>query len=125
MTELIDVLDAFSTPLKIGWVVWLGWGVGQVVWYRHERRSAAAPKAAPAKSVPPSVLKRAARKPAPEPVVHRLITPEPTLDAPRPAVAQPAFDPATAVVETFGEPASDLDRFVADFERSHSRHAAH
>jgi hypothetical protein len=49
------------------------------------------------------------------PVVHRLITPEPTL-APPPAVSDaPAFDPATAVVETFGAP-KELDTFVADFE---------
>lgn len=37
MAEVLDVMDALSTPLKVGWVVWSGWAVGQVYWYRYER----------------------------------------------------------------------------------------
>jgi hypothetical protein len=39
MAELLDILDAFAMPLKVGWVVWLAWGIGLVFWYRHDRRS--------------------------------------------------------------------------------------
>ena len=37
MAELLDILDAFSMPLKVGWVVWIAWGIGQIFWYRYER----------------------------------------------------------------------------------------
>jgi len=42
MVELLDILDAFSMPLKVGWVVWIAWGIGQTFWYRSERRPQAA-----------------------------------------------------------------------------------
>ena len=29
MSELMDVINAFGTPLKIAWVGWMAWGVGQ------------------------------------------------------------------------------------------------
>jgi hypothetical protein len=43
MTEALDVLNAFSTPLKVAWVVWLAWGVGQVFWYQRDRVAVAPP----------------------------------------------------------------------------------
>jgi hypothetical protein len=122
MAELLDVLDAFSTPIKIGWVVWIAWGVGQVFWYRQERSSAAAAKSRPA----PARKTAAARKQAaaPQPLVTRLVTPEPVLEAAAPKTPQcppagdaPLFDPSKAVVETFHATSPDLDSFVADFER--------
>ena len=29
MSEVMDVLNAFGTPLKLAWVGWIAWGVGQ------------------------------------------------------------------------------------------------
>ena len=29
MSELMDVINAFGTPLKLAWVGWIAWGVGQ------------------------------------------------------------------------------------------------
>ena len=52
MAELLDILDAFSMPLKVGWVIWMAWGIGQIFWFRYERR----PQAARARA-------KAARKP--------------------------------------------------------------
>jgi len=141
MAEALDVINAFATPLKVAWVVWLAWGVGQFFWYRHERSGAAAPKrAAGLKPVAkrPAVALRPAAPPVEAPVLGRLITPQHVAARPRPEpkverevpVAQvvpvaPAFDPATAVIETFGAAGSDtaLDRVVADFEMqdAHSR----
>jgi len=119
MAELMDILDAFSNPLKIGWVVWVAWGIGQVFWYRQERKPQWAPKSAVVPSArKPVAVKKAA--PAPAPVVQRFVTPEPVFaPSPPPPVVMdtPAFDPSTAVVETFAAPAAtDLDSFVADFE---------
>jgi hypothetical protein len=104
MTELLDVLDAFSTPIKAGWVVWLAWGIGQVFWYRQERQPSYPKRAVP----PPSRRASAVRKPAS--IVHRLVTPEP--DVP---TTGHVFE-ASAVAEQFGATARELDSFVADFE---------
>jgi hypothetical protein len=118
MAELLDVLDAFSYPIKVGWVIWIAWGIGQVFWYRHERRPQSATRTAAAVSPKPVVAKKA----APAPVVQRFVTPEPVLETPA-HVAQdvPTFDPAKAVVETFATPTNDLDSFVADFELRNER----
>lgn len=37
MAEVLEVIDALSLPLRAGWVLWAGWAVGQVYWYRYER----------------------------------------------------------------------------------------
>ena len=29
MSEMMDVLNAFGNPLKLAWVAWIAWGVGQ------------------------------------------------------------------------------------------------
>jgi len=127
MAELIDVMDAFSTPLKVAWAVWLTWGVAQVYWYRQERTPAPLPRTSrpvtPAESrpsVPPPVVSKAPPVPEPEPIpAPEAVESEGTGDqAPGEfEAASPGagdqFDPANAVIETFSEPAGDLDSFVA------------
>jgi hypothetical protein len=117
MAELLDVVNAFTPPLKVAWVVWLAWGVAQVVWYRHERKpqvaSARKPSAAHARKTLVS------RPSAPERMVTRLVTPEPVLThqaephTPARVAPEPAADNVAEVAE--------LDRFVADFEMN-TRH---
>jgi hypothetical protein len=102
MFELMDVLDAFSTPLKVAWVVWLAWGVAQIFWYRHERRSQKASRAAA------PVRKPFVSKPSMPERPTRLITPEQV--TPR----QPSFAESTSVDGP--GPIGELDQFVADFE---------
>ena len=105
MAELLDILDAFSMPLKAGWVVWIAWGIGQIFWYRYERR----PRAARAQAV-------AARKPfvskpsLPERPMTRLVTPEQVLPT-KPAFAESAPPPADGPGRI-----GELDEFVASFE---------
>ena len=105
MVELLDVLDAFSMPLKVGWVVWIAWGIGQIFWYLSERR----PQAARAQAV-------AARKPfvskpsLPERPITRLVTPEQVLPK-KPAFAESAPPPADGPGRI-----DELDEFVASFE---------
>ena len=112
MAELLDILDAFTLPLKTAWVVWFAWGIGQIFWYRHDRRPRAASKRVP------SV---AARKPfvskpsVPERTGTRLVTPEQVIPIEPPPVEPPFVEPAPALLEGPGEVA-ELDRFVADFE---------
>ena len=105
MVELLDIVDAFSMPLKVGWVVWIAWGIGQTFWYRSERR----PQAARAQTV-------AARKPfvskpsLPERPMTRLVTPEQVLPK-KPAFAESAPPPADGPGRI-----DELDEFVASFE---------
>ena len=144
MSEFMDVINAFGTPLKFAWVGWLAWGVGQYFWFRHERSAPAVRKAAEAAKPAvkkPSVPKSVAVQAAEAPVVGRLFTPthvtadakmSPAIDAPAQpapmpvaAAADPAssFDPSTAVIETFGANGEDgaLDKFVRDFEMQDAR----
>lgn len=127
MSEVMDVINAFGTPLKLAWIGWIAWGVGQYFWFRHERSmpvkkmtSVAKPVAAKKPAVPKTVAVQAAEAP----VVGRLFTPThvtaearpiqpsaveaPTevrlqpVSAPLPGVAAteatvPAFAPATAI----------------------------
>jgi hypothetical protein len=102
MFELLDILDAFSTPLKVAWVVWLAWGVAQVFWYRYERKSqkgsrAAAPARKPFVSRP-SMPDRPTRLVTPEQVMPKVQASSESTQAEGPG--------------TIGE----LDQFVADFE---------
>ena len=150
MNEALDVINAFATPLKVAWVVWLAWGVGQYFWFRHERSMPAKKVTSIAKAVPKkaAVPKTVAAQAAEAPVVGRLFTPthvvpetkpsapampqvqpEPVeIPSPMPLVAAaeeapvPAFDPSKAVIEQFG-PTSDnaLDKFVRDFEMQDAR----
>jgi hypothetical protein len=128
MAEVLDVINAFGTPLKVAWVVWLAWGVGQYFWYRHERSVASAPK--PAALAKPVVRKpaSAARPVAPAaeaPIIGRLITPQHVASQrkvapeppPAPVPAAPQFDPSMAVIETFSASPDDaLDKFVNAFD---------
>ena len=132
MVEAMDVLNAFGTPLKLAWVAWLAWGVGQYFWLRHERSmpmkratSVAAPTAKK-----PSAPRREAAPAAHARVVERLVTPTHVAPHAKPAApstpvtplaesqpepaapgvpmgvfdgpSTPSFDPATAVIEQFG-----------------------
>jgi hypothetical protein len=151
MSEAMDVLNAFGTPLKLAWVGWIAWGVGQYFWFRHERSmpmkkvTAVAKPAAKKPAVPKSVAAQAAEAP----VVGRLFTPtHVTSDAkpaqqnvavapkmrpepaavlsPMPVAASAApvavFDPSKAVIEQFGATGDDvLDKFVRDFEMQDAR----
>lgn len=116
MAELLDVVIAFTPPLKVAWVVWLAWGVGQVVWFRHERK----PQASSTKKPSAPARKTFLSKPsAPERMVTRLVTPEQVIThqaepaAPASVAPEPAADNVAEVAE--------LDRFVADFEMN-TRH---
>jgi hypothetical protein len=132
MSEFMDVINAFGTPLKVAWVGWAAWGVGQYFWFRHERSTPMVKKVTSvAKTVAkkPAVPKPIAAQAADAPVVGRLITPthvasEPKVSVPRPepeplpvsprpvssvpVAAAPAdaaglvFDPSKAVIEQFG-----------------------
>ena len=117
MAEVFDVVNAFTPPLKVAWVVWLAWGVGQVVWYRHEQKQhVASTKKAPAAPARKAFVSRPS---APERMVTRLVTPEQVtthqqeLIPPAPAAPEPLVDSVARVAE--------LDRFVADFEMN-TRH---
>ena len=130
MREFLDVANAFDTPLKVAWIVWLAWGIGQLFWYKRARMNAIA------RTLQGPV--RPVRRPAPrrdtsvEPV-GRLITPQHVeAEAPRvafetpavPAAASPApaFDAAKAIVETFDpRERGDLDAIVADMEANMPR----
>ncbi len=129
MAELLDILDAFAMPLKVGWVVWLAWGIGLVFWYRHDRDSETASKrpSAPVRkpfvSKPSMPQRRETRMLTPEPAVgHQpLVAPEP--EAP-PPVAPSLLEPASALHEDADEVTdhvAELDRFVAAFEMN-TRH---
>lgn len=109
MAELLDVLNALTTPLKIAWVVWIAWGIGQVFWYRYERR----PQAAVKRPVTLPARKPFVSKPStPDRLVTRLVTPEQVITH----QAEP-FEPASAqVVASMPGEVPELDRFVADFE---------
>jgi hypothetical protein len=143
MSEVMDVVNAFGTPLKLAWVAWVAWGIGQYFWFRHERSGVVVRKARPA-AAPKAVVKkptRPAAQAAEAPVVGRLITPthvaadvkaapqveSPVAAAPVPApvaAEQPAsaFDPSQAVIETFGVTQDlPLDKFVRDFEMQDAR----
>jgi hypothetical protein len=127
MAELLDVLDAFTIPLKIGWVTWLAWGTGLAFWYRHEQSQTTLPRSAPVRR--PFVSKPS----MPQRAGTRLITPVPVIahqapvEAPLiaaspiapPPVAPPLLEPAPALLDepdNVADPVAELDRFGADFE---------
>ena len=112
MAELLDVLDAFSTPLKVAWVVWLAWGVAQIYWYRYERSSQRANRSVAPPKKPfvskPSMPERPTRLVTPEQVTPEQVTPEQVTPNKIP------FDDAASGVGP-GR-ISELDQFVASFE---------
>ena len=56
-TELLEIVQGFSTPVKIGWPVLILWVMVQIAWYRYGR---SAPKVVP-RAMP------ASRRPTPRP----------------------------------------------------------
>ena len=84
MSEMVDVLDAFSNPLKIGWIVWLAWGTGLVFWYRRERKPR---EGSLAQAAPEARTRAVVNEPDDAPVVRRLVTPEPVIES-APLVAE-------------------------------------
>jgi len=120
MAELFDVIDAFSLPLKVAWVVWVAWGVGQTYWYREERgKRPVVPMTVPA--IPRGPRKAVSARSA----VTTLVTSDSVSELPAPLMSEAAtFNPATAVVETFGGEATDLDAIVAEFERQNGHRRA-
>lgn len=91
MATLLDVVLAFSTWIKIGWIAWIAWGVWQFVWYQQERQRATGSFRLPRRlnvidpRTPESIgLRYRAPKPElePEPIVHRLVTPDPFDEVP-------------------------------------------
>jgi hypothetical protein len=148
MSEVMDVINAFPTPLKLAWAGWAAWGVGQYFWFRHERSAPVRKVTSVAKSVAkkPAVPKTVAAQAADAPVVGRLITPPhvaaeakpsvPVASQPQPAPVEvpsmpvsvaidapvSVFDPSKAVIEQFGATSDDaLDKFVRDFEMQDAR----
>jgi hypothetical protein len=149
MVEAMDVLNAFAAPLKLAWIAWLAWGVGQYFWFRHERSkpmTKAAPVATPAArrtspssqaatpaahapaagrlSTPPHVAAHTTSAVLPTPVAPVAETqPEPTV--PTPVLDAPGtatFDPTRAVIEQFGASTDNaLDKFVRDFDMQEAR----
>jgi hypothetical protein len=128
MRELLDVANAFDTPLKVAWIVWLAWGIGQLFWYKHERTSALVRKLqVPSRPVRPHAPRR---EKTVEPV-GRVITPQHVnaeaskvsfAAPPVPAPPVPVFDPAKAILETFDpRDRGDLDAIVADMEANMPR----
>ena len=125
MSELMDVINAFGTPLKIAWVGWVAWGVGQYFWFRHERsapvdpqvgrsgeargeeagRSQARRRAGGRSAGGGTTLHADARRRGRE-GEHRPVVAgrrrRCRCRLPSPLIAAPAFDPSTAVIETFG-----------------------
>jgi hypothetical protein len=129
MREFLDVANAFDTPLKVAWIVWLAWGIGQLFWFKHERANALVRKLQP----PMPVRRPAPRREKTVEPLGRLITPQhveaqaPRVPfeapvAPAPVSPAPVFDPAKAILETFDpRERGDLDAIVADMEANMPR----
>lgn len=107
MFEAIDVLNAFGTPLKLAWVGWLAWGVGQYFWFRHERSMPVRKVTSVAK---PAVKKTAAPRTvaaqaADAPVMGRMFTPtHVAADAKPEAPVVPVEPVAPLVAQAHTEP---------------------
>lgn len=37
MFELTAAIGDLSTPVRVGWTIWLAWGIVSLGWYRHAR----------------------------------------------------------------------------------------
>jgi len=101
MSEMMDVLNAFGPTLKLAWVGWLAWGVGQYFWFRHERSMPVKKAASVAKAVAkkPAVPKTVAVQAAEAPVVGRLFTPTHVVRETKPsAPAMPQVQPGPVEV---------------------------
>jgi hypothetical protein len=108
MSEVMDVLNAFGTPLKLAWVGWMAWGVGQYFWFRHERSMPARKVTSVARPAAkkPAMPKTVAAQAADAPVVGRLITPTHVTAEAKPSApvmpqvqAEPVANPAPMPVQ--------------------------
>jgi hypothetical protein len=135
MSEVMDVINAFGTPLKLAWVGWLAWGVGQYFWFRHERSIPARKVTSVAKPVAkkPVVPKTVAVQAAEAPVVGRLFTPTHVTADAKPSQAnaldatqvrqEPAVVPSTPVTVAASDatvPVCDPSNAVAGFDPSNA-----
>jgi hypothetical protein len=134
MSEVMDVINAFGTPLKLAWVGWVAWGVGQYFWFRRERsapmRKKVTPVAKPVAVKKPAAPKTVAAQAAEAPVVGRLITPTHVVAQAKPvvpAVPQPQAEPAAvspslpmAVTADAPAPLFDPSTAVAAFDPSNA-----
>jgi hypothetical protein len=136
MSEMMDVLNAFGNPLKLAWVGWIAWGVGQYFWFRHERSMPAKKVISVAKPAPrkPAVPKTVAAQAADAPVVGRLFTPTHVVADPKPGAAvmpqvrpEPIAAPAPMPMAAAEEapvpvlvPVSDPSKAVAAFDPSNA-----
>jgi len=101
MSEMMDVLNAFGPQLKLAWVGWIAWGVGQYFWFRHERSMPVKKATSVAKAVAkkPAVPKTVAAQAAEAPVVGRLFTPTHVTPETKPsAPVMPQVQPEPMVV---------------------------
>jgi hypothetical protein len=132
MSEVMDVMNALGTPLKLAWVGWVAWGVGQYFWFRHERSMPVKRVTSVAKPVvkKPAVAKTVAEQAADAPVVGRLITPthvpaeaKPSVAVvpqvqPEPAPVAPPMPMPVAAADQAPVPAFDPSKAVAAFDPS-------
>ena len=134
MSEVMDVMNALGTPLKLAWVGWVAWGVGQYFWFRHERSMPTRRVTSVAKPVvkKPVVAKTVAAQAAEAPVVGRLITPThvpaeaktrvPVVPQvqPEPEPVQPPMPMPVAAADEGPGPAFDPPKTVAAFDPSNA-----
>ncbi len=132
MFEVIDVLNALGTPLKIAWLVWLVWGVGLCFWFRQRRSVPARKVTSVAKPVPApkkvAVPRTVAAQAAEAPVMGRLITPSHVTADPKPSapvtppvqpepIAAAAPMPTPVATTTEDAPAQTFDPAKAVIEQ--------
>ena len=125
MSEVIDVINAFGTPLKLAWIGWIAWGVGQYFWFRHERSipvRKVTSVAKPAAVKKPAVPKLAAVQAAEAPVVGRLFTPTHVTAEAKPSqpsvVAAPTEVRPQPVAAPMPMPVADTDATPPAFDPS-------
>jgi hypothetical protein len=54
MSNLIEMFNIISDPVKVAWAIWIGWGVAQIGWYRRTRLGFTPARfVQPAAAVPP------------------------------------------------------------------------
>jgi hypothetical protein len=131
MSEVMDVINAFGTSLKLAWIGWIAWGVGQYFWFRHERsmpvrKVTSVARPAPAKK--PAVPKSIAAQAAEAPVVGRLFTPthvtaeakpsQPSVVAGATEVRPPAAAPVPVAATDATVPAFAPSASIAAFDPS-------
>ena len=97
MRELMNLVNDIAPLVKIGWLIFFVWALGQIAWYRRARivtwSRIAAPKPLPRKVAPPIARPAAAR-----PVEDAPAAPAPATDVFEPMAASVA-EPDAATVQ--------------------------